>query len=312
MRILKRVLIVIAVLIVLYWVGSIVYAYLPGDEHPAKSFATNDDIFVDVDGVTIRYRKYVSEPHPDKSAIVLVHGFAGSLYTFRHLAPILAEAFDVYTVDMPGFGLSDKPVDYDYNMGAQGKTLVRFLEVLGLEKVAAGGHSMGGPIVMHAAIASPIVKQMIFLDAGILDTGVPTFAKYMFFPFNRFAAKMFAGRGFRKKFLLNSFYDKSLVTDEAVDEYLKMTMTDDYMDGWTSMMRNYDPISEFQFVNQVKVPSLLIWGEHDIKNPPSNGKKIQAAIPGSKLVIVKGSGHYVQEEKPEIVAQAITAFLGDK
>ncbi|MCP4575382.1 MAG: alpha/beta hydrolase, partial [Deltaproteobacteria bacterium] len=159
---------------------------------------------------------------------------------------------------------------------------------------------------------SPIVKQIIFLDAGIIDNGVPAFAEYMFFPFNRFAAKLFSGRGFRKKFLLNSFYDKSLVTEEVVTKYLEMTRTEGYMDGWTSMMSTYNPIPDFQFIPKVKVPGLLIWGEHDKRNPPSNAKKIHAAMPDSELVIVKDAGHYVQEESPKAVAGAIINFLSDK
>ena len=312
MKIAKKALLSILALVLLFWVGCAVYAYWPTAEKSARSFARAGDRFVQVDGLALCYRPYHRQPHPGKRPIVLLHGFAGSLYSFRKLAPLLAETRDVYAFDLPGFGLSDKPVDHDYRAAGQARVVSGFLSALKLNDVAVAGHSMGGPIAMHAAITDPRITRLVFLDAGIIDNGVPVFVEYMVFPFPRFAARMFAGERFRRRMLEKSFHDPRLVTDDLVNSYLEMASTEGFMDGWTAMMKQYSSAPELPFVKQIRVPTLLVWGAFDRSNPPANAERIHGDLPGSTLVVVPEAGHYVHEEQPAAVAQAIERFLSPR
>ena len=309
MRMLSKLLKIFVAGILLFYIGCIVYSYWPHKELPRENFISQHDRLIQVNGHQIRYRAYHKKNLPDKPALLFIHGFAGSLYTWRKVAPQLAETYNVYALDLPGYGLSDKPTGYDYGNESQAELVSGFVAALGLENVAVAGHSMGGPIAVHVSRKNPSITRLILIDAGIVDTGVPAFTKYSFFPFPRMSAKMFSKRDFRKKGLLSSFYNKKLVTDEVVDNFLLASRVEGYMKGTTAIMGSFSPVDELQYVPKIKIPTLIIWGEADKHNPPSNARTLNNMIKNSRLVIVKEAGHYVHEEKPESVIQAIKNFL---
>ena len=133
-------------LLSLIYLTMVVVAYWPYPEVPRAELAVPDDRFVPVGGVEMRYRTY-GRRRPERPTLLLVHGFANSLQSFRSLTPQLEEDFFVVAVDMPGFGLSDKPVDFDYRNPAQGLRLAALIDTLGLDKVVVVGHSLGGAAV---------------------------------------------------------------------------------------------------------------------------------------------------------------------
>ena len=113
MKILKRIAVGLISLVVLLWAGLTVWAYWPGEpEVPIASLATADDKFVEVDGVRLRYREWGSADS-EVPSLLLIHGFGNSLQSFRELAPRLADCCHVVASDMAGYGLSEKPVDFD-------------------------------------------------------------------------------------------------------------------------------------------------------------------------------------------------------
>ena len=81
------------------------------------------------------------------------------------------------------------------------------------------------------------------------------------------------------------------------------------MKGTTAIMGSFSPVDELQYVSEIKIPTLIIWGEADRHNPPSNAHTLNNMIKNSRLVILPEAGHYVHEEKPEKVINAIKEFL---
>ncbi|MDA4128174.1 MAG: alpha/beta hydrolase [Thaumarchaeota archaeon] len=57
------------------------------------------------------------------------------------------------------------------------------------------------------------------------------------------------------------------------------------------------------------VPTLLIWSENDPYVPPEHGKRLNQDIPGSKLIVLEDTGHFILEERPQQVTEAISSFL---
>ena len=192
MRILKRIMAGFGLFILIAYIGMIAYAYWPTgiEEVPAQTLAGPDDRFIDVNGLELRYRTY-GEAAPDKPNLVLIHGFGNSLQSFRLLAPLLQNDFYVVTVDLPGFGLSTKPVDYEYRNANQARTIGAFIRVLGLKKAVIGGHSLGGAIAVHVAVHEPGINGLLLINPGIITTGVPAITQYLPFPFQRLSAKQF-------------------------------------------------------------------------------------------------------------------------
>ena len=102
MRTLKRLLWGVLTSVLVLWGALAVWAYWPGEpEIPVSQLARPEDRFVDVDGLTLRYREW-GEAAADRPALLLIHGFGNSLQSFRDLAPRLAGSCHVIAIDMPG------------------------------------------------------------------------------------------------------------------------------------------------------------------------------------------------------------------
>ena len=220
MRILKRLLGALLALGVVGWVALAAWAYWPGaPEIPIARLATPDDRFVEVDGLRLRYRSWgaAGEGRPE---LLLIHGFANSLQSFRLLAPRLAGCCHVVAIDLPGYGLSDKPVDFDYHNGPQAAVMVAAAHALGLRHPVYVGHSLGGAIALQAAVKDPQAAGLVLMNPGILSTGVPKIVQVTLPPLPRMSARIFASRDFRGNFLRKSYVDPSLVTEQVIDDVM--------------------------------------------------------------------------------------------
>lgn len=306
MRIVKRLLIGLGLLLVAGYAGLIVYAYWPTgiEEVPARSLAAPEDKFVEVDGLELRYRTY-GEPADDKPNMVLLHGMANSLQSFRRVAPLLAEDYYVVAVDIPGFGLSAKPDDFDYRAPNQARVIGDFIRELNLERTVVGGHSMGGAIAMRIAINEPEVNGLVVMNPGIITTGVPAITRYLPFPFQRLSAKQFGDREFREQFLKLSYVDPSIVTEDVMNDLQLAVRSEGYLAGTTTMMGQYEEATEAQMMGDVDVPVAIVWGEQDRNKTPEELAQLRAGFRNNIVITSADAGHYVHEESPELVAKGL-------
>lgn len=297
MRVLRRILFGVGLTVLAAYIGLIAYAYWPtgAEEVPPRTLAGPDDRFIDANGLELRYRIF-GDPAPEKPNLVLIHGFANSLQSFRVLAPLLQDHFYVVTVDLPGFGLSAKPVDYEYSNANQARTIGAFIRELGLKKSVIGGHSLGGAIAVHVALNEPGINGLVLINPGIVTTGVPAFTKYLPFPFQRLSAKQFGDRAFRKQFLKLSFVRPEVVTDEVMDNLMLATRSEGYLDGSTAMMDYYEAATEQAMLSDVTVPTLILWGARDRNKAPEELAQLRDGLRNPVVIEIADSGHYVHEE----------------
>ena len=301
----KKILKVTLAALALLYLILILVAYLPSVTVPVDSLVSADSRFVEVNGRRIHYTKQGTG-----SPLILVHGFAGSLYTWRHLIPLLAGHYTVYAYDMLGFGFSDKPPDGNYEMKDQAELLIGFMEALNLPSAHLVGHSMGGVVIACAAIDAPLkAESLTMIEPGFYTKTGPEFLNHLFFPLDRLMAKQFYSRSMRKRFLTGSFYNKSLVTEEVIDAYMLPTRTPHAVDALTRMMskvglKQYPGIAE-----KVTRPTLIVWGQRGAGDTLEIANRLQKEIVSSQMAPVKECGHYVQEERPRELAEIIRAYL---
>ena len=239
--------------------------------------------------------------------MILIHGFGNSLGTWESLAPKLSKAFNVYAIDMLGFGLSEKPVQYQYTNANQASVIQSFAEVMGFDSFIVGGHSLGGAIAMHAAMIDQKTQGLILFNPGIINTGVPEFSKYLnlIFPMSRISAKQFADRDFREGFLKRSYHEPSIVTDQVMDRVMLGSQTADYVSGMSSMLSKYYKSNEAELMSDVKLPTLIIFGIEDRNKSMDEALQLKNGFSNSRLEIIQDAGHYVHEESPDTVSQII-------
>lgn len=294
----------IAALALLYLI-LIVIAYLPSATVPVEKLAGADSRFVEVNGQTIHYTQQGSG-----SPLILVHGFAGSIYTWRHLIPLLKDHYTVYAYDMLGFGLSDKPPAGNYEMTAQGELLLGFMDALNLPSAHLVGHSMGGVVIACAALKAPQkAESLIMIEPGFYTKTGPEFLNHLFFPLDRIMAKQFYSRSMRKRFLTGSFHNKSMVTDEVIDAYMLPTKTPHAIDALARMMSTVGQKQYPGITEKVARPTLIVWGERGSGDKLEIAHRVQREVASSRLEPVKECGHYVQEERPMELAEIIRDYL---
>ena len=310
MKRIKKIFIGTTISVVTIYLILIIIAYLPYQITPIKELAGKEDKFIRVNDHTIHYiQKGNGKP------LILVHGFAGSTYTWRYLIPLLADRYTVYALDLPGFGLSDKSPRGNYDMESQGNLLTGFMDALKLPSATLVGHSMGGVVVSYAALTAPSkVDTLVLIEPGFYAKGSPAFLKYLFFPLDRIMARQFYTKSFMKQFLLNSYYNKSLVTDEVVDAYMVPTRTPGALDAMAHMMKSVGQRRYEGITVNISRPTLIVWGENarrkDMAVKLEEAKQFNREIRGSRLVLIQECGHYIQEEKPQELANTIRDFLG--
>jgi pimeloyl-ACP methyl ester carboxylesterase len=311
MKILRRVGLGIVAFLAVIWIAMVVYAYWPTgvEEVPARQLASADDRFVNVDGLELRYRVY-GRPGPDRPALVLIHGFGNSLQSFRLLAPLLANDFYVIAVDMPGFGLSAKPADWDYRNPNQARVMGDFIRALGLDHVIVGGHSLGGSIALRVAVSEPEVTGLVLMNPGILNSGVPAIAQLYFFPMQRLLAKQLGDRDFREKMIKGSFINPDVITDEVMADLQRTSRSEGYLDGMTTMMGQYEAPDEEPLLAEARMPTVIVWGELDRRKTPAELARLEAGLPNHRTLKVPGVGHYVHEEGAEAVAAGLIELKG--
>ncbi|MEE9505381.1 MAG: alpha/beta hydrolase [Thermodesulfobacteriota bacterium] len=306
MKRMKKILVGTLITLALIYLALLIIAYLPYETTPIKELAGKESRFVKVNGHNIHYTK-----QGKGKPLILSHGFAGSTYTWRHLIPLLTDHYTVYAYDVLAFGLSDKPSDGLYDMKSQGDSLISLMDALKLPSAALVGHSMGGVIIGYAALAAPSrIDKMVLIEPGFYADTAPSFLKYMFFPLNRIMARQFYSRSMRKRFLLASFHNKSMLTEEVIDAYMIPTRTPNALDAMAHMMTSVAIKKHEGVSTKITRPTLIVWGERDKGVPHEDAKRLNSEIQGSKLATVKECGHYVQEEKPQELAKILRDFLG--
>ena len=309
MRIIKKLLFGLATLLVVIYVALCAYAYWPtAPEVPARSLATADDRFIGVNGVQLRYRRYGTAA-VGKPQLLLIHGFANSLQSWRLLAPLLAGCCDVVAIDMPGYGLSDKPEQFDYHNGPQAALMVAAAHALGLSHPIYVGHSLGGAIALQAAVKDSAATGLVLMNPGIISTGVPKIVQLTVPPLPRLSARQFGSRSFRERFLKLSYIHPDIITPAVIDAVMLGARSAGYMTGMTALMQQYSEGEEIALAPRVHVPVLIAWGNRDRNKPLSEADQLQRLLPGSRLVRFDDAGHYVHEEAPAGVASAIQNWL---
>ncbi|MEW5734831.1 MAG: alpha/beta hydrolase [Thermodesulfobacteriota bacterium] len=266
--------------------------------------------YADLNGVRYYYQHL---PGPGEK-VLLIHGFSDSSYTWKDVAPLLNEkGYDVWAVDMMGFGWSDKPKDGNYTATGLMEGVAGFMDAVGLERATVVGNSLGGEVAVLLDAAHPEkVERLVLVDAGGYPFKRPFVITLTTLPGASTLAPLIFGKYMVRDNLKQVFYDDSKVTPELVDAFYNRLRTENALYAMTAIGRGHEQEKCDGFIAAVKkvaAPTLIIWGENDPWIPVSLAHRFNQEIPGSTLVLLSQCGHTPQLEKPGDTAQAVLAFL---
>jgi pimeloyl-ACP methyl ester carboxylesterase len=259
-------------------------------------------------------RAHVRDRGPrDALTLVLIHGSNASLYTWEPWAKRLSDRFRVITLDLPGHGLTGAVPNGDYTQEGMVKFIDEVAAILGLQRFAIGGNSMGGRASVLFTIKHPErVTHLVLVDSGGLPTKqvepTPLAYRLMGIPIANRLLLHITPRSLVVDGLNSAIVHKDIITDEMIDRYWDFIRMDGTREATIIRSRIRDKRIRDDIPN-VKTPTLILWGEDDRTIPAEAAYAFHAAIAGSELIVYPKTGHIPQEELADESAADVRAFL---
>ena len=265
------------------------------------------------DGLCVRVVEPVAPPPPEAPVAVFVHGWACSVYSFRHnLLEVARAGLRAVAVELKGHGESDKPTDVGgYSLEAMGRHLLDVLDALGVERALLVGHSMGGAVAVQAALEAPgRVRGLVLLAPvgfGTIDLmwlvrlatpdAVAPVLPYV-------VPRVAVGVALR---LAYGRHGRAGARD--VDEYWAPTRAPAFVRAMRRLLHAFEwaPGRKEQ-LQRLRTPALVLFGSEDRLVRPSSERVYVACAPNARLELIAGAGHVLPEEVPTEVNAAIVRF----
>lgn len=246
----------------------------------------------EVGGHSIAYRRAGEGP-----ALVLLHGFLCDSRVWRQQLLDLSDEFTVLAWDAPGAGSSSDPPD-PFTITDWGKCLAEFLDIVGVARAHVLGLSWGGVLAQELYRLYPTrVLGLILADtyAGWKGSFPRSAAEQRLARCLRessMPAEKFASLWVPKEFFT------AAVSDDA-QEQMWAVVSDFHPLGFRLMAQSLADTDTRHLLPNIEVPTLLLWGDADLRSPPSVAAQLRDAIPNSELAVIANAGHVSNMEQPE-------------
>jgi non-heme chloroperoxidase len=252
---------------------------------------------------------YVEQGDPSGVPVMLLHGFLDSWRSFEPVLPHLPESIHAFALTQRGHGDASRPTA-GYSVRDFAVDLTAFMDVLRLEAAVIVGHSMGSAVAIRFALDDPDRAS------GLVLVGA--------------SASLRANPSAREGWdaLLSRLTDP--VDSELVREGLKNTLAQPVPQAlFQSLVQESLKVPVFVWraaldarwraegdfageLASIGAPTLVVWGDRDVRYPRSEQEAIVAAIPNSRLVVYAGAGHLLHVEEPDRVASDLATFVTEK
>ena len=245
--------------------------------------------------------------------VVMLHGFGASSFSWRAVDSALADRFRVLSVDLSGFGYTERPRGKEpYTRDGQGQLVLGVLDVLGIERAHLVGHSYGGAIAMALAARQPERFDSLVL----VDAAGPEYPQQRrnwvagIRPLTSVWVRTVAlRRGRTVRGLRDSVVDDALVTPALVDEYWRRLKIEGAARAFWGLTAPVDPPDPEVDLRGIVLPTLVVWGCEDALISVDAGRFNAALIPDSAFVTLPDVGHLPMEERPEELVKRMRSFL---
>jgi pimeloyl-ACP methyl ester carboxylesterase len=255
-------------------------------------------------------------------AILLIHGIGDNSTTWNVIHAKLAQRFTVIAPDLLGHGKSDKP-RADYSVAAYANGMRDLLSVLDIERVTIVGHSLGGGVAMQFAYQFPqLVERLILVSSGGVTKDVNFVLRLASLPMGSEALAVL-----RLPLVLPAVQIAGRVVGKAIgttalghDLPNMLRVLNDLPERTASaaFSRTLRAVVDWrgQIVTMLDrcyltdaIPVQIIWGTKDAVVPVRHARMAHAAMPGSRLEIFDGSGHFPFHHDPARFIEVVERFI---
>jgi len=258
---------------------------------------------VEVDGLQIAYERAGTGP-----PLVLLHGYVGDgPVTWRRQLDDLSDDFTVVAWDAPGAGGSSDPPER-FGLAGYADCLAGFVDRLGLGRPHLAGISFGGILALALSGRHPAVPRSLVLAsayagwAGSLPAEVADQRLRQAMVLSDLPPEEFAGT------LLPTMFSES--TPRASVEAFGASLRVFHPVGFRAMA-HASAENVRDVLARIQVPTLLLYGDRDVRAPLAVAEDLHRSIPGARLVLLPRAGHVTTIEVPEAFNAAVRGFLND-
>ena len=256
---------------------------------------------VEVDGLRIGYQRAGEGP-----PLVLLHGYVGDgPATWQPQFEALSDVFTVFAWDAPGAGRSDDPPD-QFTMAGYADCLRGFIERLALGRPHVAGLSFGGALAIEFGHRHPAVPRSLVLVSAYAGWAGSLPAEIV-------------DQRLRQALML-----AELPADELVATLLPTMFTERtpplLVRQFGTAIRAFHPVgframarasaeNLREALPRIEVPTLLIYGDRDVRAPSAVAEDLHAAISGSTLEVLPGAGHVCNLDAADEFNAVLRRFL---
>ena len=248
--------------------------------------------------------------------VLLLHGWPTSAHLWRHALPkIAASGRHAIALDLPGYGASDKPLSASYSFRFYDRILTGFLDARGIDRVGLAVHDIGGPIGLHWAVNNTdrvtdlaLLNTLAYPDMSAM---VVAFVAASYLPGARSLLSSQRGLAWAMRFGVT---DKARITSEVAALYQAPFTTADARKALLKAAHGLHPkgfTTIAKGIPKLTMPLRIVYGEQDriLPNVAETMSRIAATLPHAEVTALPGGGHFLQEDRPDEVADLLAAFF---
>ena len=270
---------------------------------------------VAINGHDVAYRTAGNGP-----VVLLVHGMAGSSTTWAHVMPALAKRFTVVAPDLLGHGESARPAT-EYSLGTHANGLRDLLNALGHERATCVGQSFGGGVVMQMAYQFPgRCERLVLVSSGGLGPEVNFLLRALSVPGADQVLSLACGPRVQEAasrvatWLRRVGVRAGPAAEEVWRSYASLAAADSRRAFFRTLRAVIDLNGQTvgagnRLYLAAHIPTLIVWGDRDPLIPVRHAIAAHEAIPGSRLEIFEGVGHYPHCEAPARFVEVLVDFI---
>ena len=267
--------------------------------------------FIDLDGARLYY--YAAGSRGAGEPVVFVHGFATSGHLWSDVVSLTPAGHRLIVLDLLGYGRSDPPAARALTLHAHAERIVALLDALGVASACVVGHGVGGGIAQSLALHWPsrvarlaLLSSIGFGDWATRDVVLARAA----LPITSRLPPAWLVSMVRTE-LERGYGDASRAT-HSIDKYVRPFAT---IEGRAALVRHIRALDARETaalaprLGEIACPTSVVWGAQDPLLPVSLGRRLADAITGATLDVVPGARHFLPEDAPRQVADALAALF---
>jgi pimeloyl-ACP methyl ester carboxylesterase len=247
--------------------------------------------------------EYFSTTSSKKSqTLVFLHGWGASWQSWAPIIQRLKDNFNIFAFDLPGFG--NQKIEKVMDLDSYINFVIKTLKKRKIKNPILIGHSFGG------AIASKItsknlypIKKLILVDAAAI--------RHPYSFRQKTTLKLISSI---KKILFLPLIKKIIPPIQKIYYYSTNQQNSDYaaLKDNPIMQKTFQNVIKNDLspiLNEIKTPTLIVWGENDLSTPLTDGQTINSLIPNSKIIIYPNSSHFSYLENQDTFVSDIKNFI---